>query len=576
MPFLGNIILIDSIFNYRWCDMKTRNIYKIFLITILLFLLAGCTEQQKTKKQKKSKKQKIEAPQEIKLDKTIGEFAEVVAFNPIPVKGIGLVVGLQNTGSSECPPAVRDYLRQYILTQIGRQKVVDADAMINSKDTAVVLVEGLIPAGAVEQEVFDVRVRAMPNTQTTSLAGGRLYTTELKLVGQVEEVIAASRKLALAAGRVYIDNIADPKPDRLSGFVLGGGKAIEKHQILLALFNPDFRVAAIIRNRINERFGRNVATATSENTIYLSLPENFKYKKTRFIKLVKSLYITSTAVAEDKQINSLVEKLRTEPEKIKYETGLEAIGKPAVSRLLPLLESEDSQTRFTAARCLFNIGDDEALKILREFAQDSASPFRIAAIEAVGDAGQRRDCIALMNRIVRDENFDVRYTAYKYLSKYDDVSIVRTAVAKDFYIDQIIQMSPKTVYVSRRNEPRIILFGAPIECEKDIFIESDDGQIIINALPDGNSPRGSRVAASRISVMRKHLVTGELVGPLKTSFRLADVIKTLGDEPEPENEKERPGLGISYSEIIELLKKMCEKGAVKAVFVPGPLTTLTQ
>ena len=540
--------------------MKTRNIYKILLVTILLFSLAGCGESQKSKKQKKSKEQKTEAPQEIKLDKTIGDLAEVVAFNPIPVKGIGLVVGLQNTGSSECPPAVRDYLRQYILTQVGRREIVNPDMMINSKDTAVVFVEGLIPAGTVKEEAFDVRVQAMPSTQTTSLTGGRLYTTDLKLVGQFEEAIATSRTLALAAGAVYIDNITDPKPSPLSGFVLGGGKSIENHQILLALFNPDFRIAAIIRNRINGRFGRNVATATSENTIYLSLPENFKYKKARFIELVKALYVTSTATAEDNQINLLVEKLQTEPEKTKYETGLEAIGKPAVSRLLPLLGSEDPQTRFIAARCLFNIGDDIALKILREFAQDSTSPFRIAAIGAVGDAGQRRDVIALMNRTVRDEDFDVRYAAYKYLQKYDDISIVRTAVAKDFYIDQVIQTSPKTVYVSRKDEPRVVLFGAPIDCEKDIFIESDDGQIIINALADEN----------RISVMRKHPLTGGLMGPLKTSFRLADVIKTLGDEPAPEDEKQRVGLGVSYSEIVELLKKMCEKGAVKAVFVPGP------
>ena len=288
--------------------MKSRNIYKILLVAILLFSLAAGGGAQKSKKQKKSKDQKAEAPQKIQLDRTIGDLAEAVAFNPIPVKGIGLVVGLQDTGSSECPPAVRDYLRQYILTQVGRQKVVNPDAMINSKDTAVVFVEGLIPAGAVEQEAFNIKVQAMPNTQTTSLVGGRLYTTDLKLVGRVEEAIATSRTLALAAGTVYIDNITEPKPDQRIGFVLGGGRAIENHQILLALFNPDFRIAAIIRNRINERFGRNVATATSENTIYLSLPENFKYKKVRFIKLVKALYITSSATAEDKQINSLIEK----------------------------------------------------------------------------------------------------------------------------------------------------------------------------------------------------------------------------------------------------------------------------
>jgi hypothetical protein len=100
------------------------------------------------------------------------------------------------------------------------------------------------------------------------------------------------------------------------------------------------------------------------------------------------------------------------------------------------------------------------------------------------------------------------------------------------------------------------MLGAPLDCREDIFVESDDGQVIINSLPDEN----------KISIMRKHPVTGELMGPLKTSFRLADVIRTLGDEPAPEDDKKRVGLGVSYTEIVELLKKMCENGAVDAVF----------
>jgi flagellar basal body P-ring protein FlgI len=540
--------------------MKTRNPYNILIVVISMLLLVGCGESQKRKKKK------IEPAQPLQLDRTIGDLAEVVAFNPIPVKGIGLMVGLAGTGSAECPPATRDYLRQYILAQVGQQKTVNPDMMINSIDTAIVLVEGLIPAGAVKQEAFDVRVTALGGTQTTSLADGRLYTTELKLVGRIEEVLTASKTLALAAGPIYIDNIAEPKPDPRIGYILGGGKATQDYQLLLAIFKPDFRTAAAIRNRINERFGRDTATATSENSIFLNLPDEFKDRKQRFIELVRSLYISTTAVAEDRQIYWLTQKLQTEPEKEKYETGLEALGKPAVTKLLPLLESDDAQTRFSAARCLLNIGDNRALKYLRDFAQDTTSSLRIPAIKAIGDTSEKQDIIAIMNRLVRDDDFNVRYIAYKYLAEFDDASIVRTAIAQDFYIDQVIQLASKTVYVSRKDEPRIVLFGAPIDCEKDIFIESDDGQIIINALPD----------EKRISIMRKNPVTGELMGPLKTSYRLADVIKTLGDEPAPEDEKQRPGLGAPYSQIVELLKKMCEKGAVKAEFIPGPLSPIMQ
>ena len=48
-------------------------------------------------------------------------------------------------------------------------------------DTAVVVVEGLIPPGATEGTRFDLRVFAHPMTSTTSLEGGRLYTTCLCL-----------------------------------------------------------------------------------------------------------------------------------------------------------------------------------------------------------------------------------------------------------------------------------------------------------------------------------------------------------------------------------------------------------
>ena len=44
----------------------------------------------------------------------------------------------------------------------------------------------------------------------------------------------------------------------------------------------------------------------------------------------------------------------------------------------------------------------------------------------------------------------------------------------------------------------------------------------------------------------------------------------------PKDEKKRAGLGIPYSKIVELLKKMCDKGAVEADFVAGELSNMAQ
>jgi flagellar basal body P-ring protein FlgI len=541
--------------------MKNQNspnrLISVFLLfaILLYFPQSDCFAKKKTPK--------TEAPSPQQLDKTIGDLAEFMAFSSIPVKGIGIVVGLPNTGSSECPPQIRDYLRQYILTQLGPRDIVSADAMISSLDTAVVIVEGDIPPGASKHQAFDVTVRALPGTQTTSLINGRLYTTDLKFVAQVEDAIRSSKTLAIAAGPVYIDKISDPNADPRRGIVLGGGRVMENYQFTLSILKPDFEIAAAIRNHINQRFGKDVASAVSPEIIYLSVPNNYKDKKERFIELVRSLYITDTAVNEQKHIDWLIENLKTASDKSKYQTGLEAIGKNAADKIRPLLGSKDESIRFAAAKCMLVIGSETALKPLRDFAQDKSSSFRIAAIQTIGDYASNSDVTALMSRLVRDDNFDVRYNAYKYLQKSGDTSIIRLTIADDFYVDQVIQTGPKTIYVSRTGQPGIVLLGAPLNCRKNIYVESDDAQIIVNSLPDGNG----------VSIMRKHPITKELMGPFKCSLRVADIIRSLGEvTTRNENDKKPIGLGVSYSDIVALLKKMVDKGAIDADFVPGPLS----
>ncbi|OQA00592.1 MAG: Flagellar P-ring protein precursor [Planctomycetes bacterium ADurb.Bin401] len=535
--------------------MKTRKVSAVTIIGLLLI----CVPFSQAAAKKKIKDKKTNAtPESVQLDRTVGDLAEIVALRPISVKGIGLVVGLSGTGSSECPPATREYLQKYILTQVGRKDLINPDTMINSIDTAVVSVEGVIPAAASKYQSFDITVKALPGTQTTSLAGGRLYTTDLKFVTRVEETMESSRTLAYAAGPIYIDNLKDSKTSATTGIVLGGGKVIEDHQITLALFKPDFKAAAYIRNRINQRFGKDVANAVSESVINVTVPPFYKNKKARFIRLVRSLYIASL---EEQRINNLVEELRDSTDKAKAQIALEAIGKPTIDKLLPLLESEDVNTKFAAGTNLIAIGDDRALKMMRDFAQNPDSVHRMQAIINVGEFASKNNTVALMNRLVNDENFDVRYTAYSYLCSNNDPSIIRTVISDDFFIDQVISAGQKIIYTSRKQQPGIVLFGAPVDCEKGIYIESQDGNIIINSEP----------ADERVSILRKHPVTGGLMGPLKCSTRVADIIKLLGDPPSPKDDKKRPGLGVPYSEIVVMLKNMVDKGAVNASFVLGPI-----
>ncbi|MBA7699163.1 hypothetical protein ES703_107851 [subsurface metagenome] len=71
--------------------------------------------------------------------------------------------------------------------------------------------------------------------------------------------------------------------------------------------------------------------------------------------------------------------------------------------------------------------------------------------------------------------------------------------------------------------------------------------------------------------MRKHPKRPSVIAQLKSTFELGDIIRTLCEEPFKKAEEEWLGLGVSYSDVIALLKRMCDKGAVRAEFRAGPL-----
>jgi hypothetical protein len=147
------------------------------------------------------------------------------------------------------------------------------------------------------------------------------------------------------------------------------------------------------------------------------------------------------------------------------------------------------------------------------------------------------------------------------LRKLDDISIAREPIGGSFYLEQVTQGQQKEIYVSRRGRPRIVLFGAPISCRENIFVQSANGDITINA------PAGQQY----VSLVRK--VPGRpKVAELRSSFRLDDIIRTLCQEAVVEEDyRARSGLNVSYAAAIQLLKQMCDSGAVAAGFRAGPL-----
>jgi hypothetical protein len=436
--------------------------------------------------------------------------------------------------------------------------MLDAERFINSSDTAAVLVEGIIPAIASRNQYLDVRVTALPGTQTVSLEGGRLFNTELKATGSFH---IATRALADAEGPIFIDKIGTSKIDQRVGHILAGGRVFDEYKIGLALPKPDFRITSSIRNRLNGRFGSGTAKAVLPGQIELTVPAKYGEQKQRFVSIVNAMYLAAEPEITKERITTFVRKLAGSEDKYASEVALEAIGNESLGKLRILLDSSDERVRLHAARCMLNLGSDAGLVTLRQIAMDTGSAYRIEALESITLAARRSDAASVSQRLLRDDDFNVRLAAYEQLRRLDDVAVAREHIARSFYLERITQTEHKVIFVSRSGQPRIVLFGAPIYCHGSIFVGTADGDITINA------PAGQK----NVTIIRKHPKRPGVIARLECSFEVGDIIRTLCEEPAKEGERGRGGLGVSYADAIVLLKQMCDKGAVRAEFRAGPL-----
>ncbi|MCX5638310.1 MAG: flagellar basal body P-ring protein FlgI [Planctomycetota bacterium] len=536
-----------------FCPVRNRVSNGVCVAATLLMagFICGCPGQFKLGRGAKEL-----APQ-TELGATIGSLVEVVTPQSIPVEGYGLVGGLNGTGSSECPPRIRVYLTQYILSQLPGQKI-DVEKLIDSPNTAVVLVEGVMPSIPLKGQYFDVKVTALEGTRTTSLQGGWLYGADLNVAGSFG---IAMKVMVDAEGPVFIDKIDTAEVNKRVGYILAGGKVLDDFKIALVVRKPDYRGTSDIRNRVNELFGGDIARAVSPGRIEVTVPDKYREQKEKFVSLIKATYLAQTPQVTEERVKAFVTRLAVSQDKDASEIALEAIGNESLSKLGVLLNSSDQQVRLRAARCMLNLGSDAGLDVLRKMAIEKGSACRLEALEAIVVGASRNDAVAVSRRLLYDEDFDISLAAYEQLRKLEDVAITREFIGRNFYLERIAQTGHKAIFVSRSGQPRIVIFGLPIRCRGNIYVQSADGNVIINA------PAGQK----DVTLLRKQPRRSGVIARMKSSFELADIIRALCEEPAEKSEEARRGLGISYDEMIALLKQMCDRGAVKADFLAGPL-----
>ncbi|MGE5295849.1 MAG: flagellar basal body P-ring protein FlgI [Solirubrobacterales bacterium] len=494
---------------------------------------------------------------QVELGTAIGSVADMIKPTPAQIEGYGLVGGLAGTGSAYCPAQLRAYLKQYILTQLPTERV-NLDELLSSKNTAVVRLDAMLPATPELDEHFDVQVSLVPGSEATSLRGGWLYKAELVAQGTFG---VDTQPLGTVAGPVFIAAGSTDNASLKTGCIIGGGRTLHKYAGILRSKRSAYRLTSDIRNRLCERYGQNTARAVSPRDVEVQIPPEFLRRKQRFIAMVPATYLETSPELINARIDTFVYQLAGGQDKEAAEIALEAVGKECLGKLSVLLKASEPEVRMRAARCMLALSDDRAFPVLREMAVDAKSPLRMEALNAIMVSAKRNDAVALARRLLRDPDKAVVLAAYENLREIEDPAIKRETVGRSFQLEQVIQTDRRAIYVSRSGDPRIVLFGAPLECSNNIFVESPDQSIIVNARPEETA----------VSLTRKHPTRSGILGPVRADFDVASIVRALGSEAKTASGGRLLGLGASYEQVIAVLEQMCAKGVANAEFWAGPL-----
>lgn len=201
--------------------------------------------------------------------------------------GYGLVIGLSGSGDTRRSGVTRQALRN-VLNRMGTNVT---DDQISSRNVAVVMVVGTLPASANVGDRIDVTVSSIGDAR--SLAGGTLLMTPL--LGPDQRTYALAQGALLTGGHNFESELNRQQRNYPTTALLQGGATVETAvdaQIMgrdgalaFLLSNPNFATAQRIADGINGRFGAGTASVKNADEVTI----RFAGDRDRFAAFVADL-----------------------------------------------------------------------------------------------------------------------------------------------------------------------------------------------------------------------------------------------------------------------------------------------
>ena len=578
------------------------------LLPIAALALSGCGGPVKEAK-------RVDPPPSVVRDVpqplrgTIGAEASFRGIDATLVSGLGIVVGLNGTGGADnLDQTVQATMeREAARNGIGRGAVsanipgfesMTPSEFIRSKNVAVVIVEARVAPGSPDGSPFDVFVRTLPGSSVTSLEGGQLWTTDLRIGPAAVFGAIKTRRIAQASGPIFINPFSSSSLNasgelqvtRTTGRILAGGKVTDPLQIEMVLDNDSFARARSIVQAINSRFPRssgddgaiargrgNGAGTAGYQSVALRVPSSYRERGDEFLQLVRHMRVDSAAPEEfSRQYTESLKSVPALADDLSW--CLQAMGKSSIPFVQGLYDYPELAPRLAALRTGARLGDNRSAGPLIELARKGMPSVRVDAIRLLGDLPSNASVNLALKDIVSDPNLEIRIAAYEALRKRSDALILSIPIEDGgagaggrpkFTLDLVPSTDP-LIYITQQGDPRIVLFGGVdphwtpsarandyrgIRIQKPMLVSCWDDRFMMTA----ESPTDD------LRVLYRDPRSNQSTQS-KPPEDLANFIEYLAHKPTPEDPK--PGLAMSYSQVVGVVYALAraeDRGSVAAV-----------
>lgn len=511
---------------------------------------------------------------------TVGSLVRLRSGTELPllVNGYGIVVNLNGTGSTSAPPALRqamiNQMKKYGLGSANMKTLhMTPERVLADPNTAVVRVDGLIPPGASPGTRFDVIVTAI-DSQTTSLAGGTLWTSTLGVQG-AELAFKFLHEQATAYGPIY-DNPYHDRPDsgepsefgRQQAMVVAGGKVTTSRDLELVLNQSSYSRSRAIADRINERLGRAddrvpLANPLSDQLIKIQIPPRYQADPGELVDLMMHLYLQTGPGFEQDQARYLADVLRQQPDTAES-VGLawRALGRPIVEVLREFYNDPVLTVRLAALEAGAWLDDERASQSLSELAKSDDPAVRTRVAKALIQLPRSIKGARTLKELLDDTEVAVRIAAYESLSAINDPLITsgRVVVADEpgtgiKYIIDTVPAELPLIYITQVGVPRIAIFHPDLGFEAPLLARMWNNRLMLSMDP-GQDYLNIFYQPFRTESEAPSSVKLKAVPDLKT------LVYVLGHKPTPEHPSE--GLGLTYSQAVDVVYQLSRREHVKA------------